>query len=102
MTFIARNLDEDFALLLECELIDRYRRFGVALCNQTDGGDGARGYRQSDEVKRMPICLIGTVEQCAAELSRRERDWGVSHYVISARASAGIGERLIREVVPAM
>lgn len=49
ITFVARNLNEEFALLLECELIDHYRRFGVKLCNQTDGGDGMSGYRMTPE-----------------------------------------------------
>jgi alkanesulfonate monooxygenase SsuD/methylene tetrahydromethanopterin reductase-like flavin-dependent oxidoreductase (luciferase family) len=72
---------------------------------QADGFAGMLGGLfglDASEVRRMPICLIGTVEQCAAELARRRKDWGVSHYVVSARASAEIGERFIREVVPAM
>jgi probable F420-dependent oxidoreductase len=54
------------------------------------------------EVKRMPICLVGTVEQCAEEMARRRREWGVTHYVMSARASEENAERFIKEVVPAM
>jgi probable F420-dependent oxidoreductase len=72
---------------------------------QADGFAGMLGGLfglEAEEVKRMPICLIGTVEQCAAELTRRRTAWGVSHYVISARASEELAERFIREVVPAM
>jgi len=57
---------------------------------------------QADAVKRMPICLIGTAEQCAAELHRRQHEWGLSHYVISARATPDITERFMREVVAAL
>jgi probable F420-dependent oxidoreductase len=56
----------------------------------------------AEEVKRMPVCLIGTVEQCAAEIRRRQHEWGVSHYVLSARAGTDVAERFMREVVPAM
>ncbi len=72
---------------------------------QADGFAGMLGSLfglDAGEVKRMPICLIGTVEQCAEEMARRRKAWGVSHYVLSARASEEAAERFIREVVPAM
>jgi probable F420-dependent oxidoreductase len=72
---------------------------------QADGFAGMLGGLfgvEADEVKRMPICLVGTVEQCAEEMARRRREWGVTHYVMSARASEENAERFIKEVVPAM
>ena len=54
----------------------------------------------ADEVQRMPLALIGTPAQCVAELQRREREWGLSHYVLSARATPGMAERFAREVLP--
>lgn len=35
----------------EIFLIDTFRRMGTELCNVTDGGEGARGRRQTDEAK---------------------------------------------------
>jgi len=72
---------------------------------QADGFAGMLGGLfglEADEVKRMPICLVGTVEQCAEEMTRRRKAWGITHYVLSARASEEVAERFIREVVPAM
>jgi hypothetical protein len=40
VSIIASGLDEELAFLAEIELIDRYRRIGVQLSNQTIGGDG--------------------------------------------------------------
>jgi hypothetical protein len=48
----------------------------------------------------MPIMLIGTAEECIRELQRRERDWGLGHYVISARATGGMMERFAAEIAP--
>ena len=48
---IAKNLPEDFALFVESECIDLYRRRGARLVNVTPGGDGKTGARHSDEYK---------------------------------------------------
>lgn len=48
---VSQNLDEELAFLLECELIDNYRRRGVRLVNQTDGGDGMSGFQPSQETR---------------------------------------------------
>jgi len=53
-----------------------------------------------DEVRRMPLALIGTADECIAELRRREREWGLTHYILSARAAARFAERFAREVMP--
>jgi alkanesulfonate monooxygenase SsuD/methylene tetrahydromethanopterin reductase-like flavin-dependent oxidoreductase (luciferase family) len=55
-----------------------------------------------DEIRRMPLALIGTPDECIAELKRREREWGVTHYVLSARAAPGFAERFAREILPAV
>ncbi|HYC56407.1 MAG TPA: LLM class flavin-dependent oxidoreductase [Candidatus Binatia bacterium] len=57
---------------------------------------------EAAEIKRMPIALIGTVPECIAELQRRKREWGVGHYVLSARASADLVHRFAREIAPAI
>jgi len=48
---IAQNLDEELAFLAEMEAIDVYRRRGIKLVNATDGGEGASGYKHTEEHK---------------------------------------------------
>jgi probable F420-dependent oxidoreductase len=53
------------------------------------------------QVLRMPLALVGTPDDCAAELQRREREWGVTHYIVSSGfAGPGFPERFAREVMP--
>lgn len=49
VSFVARDLDDELAQLLEIELIASYRRAGAELCNLTEGGEGGAGYRFTDE-----------------------------------------------------
>lgn len=51
-------------------------------------------------VMRMPMALIGTPEQCVAELKRRERAWGTRHYIMSGFGGPALAERFVREVAP--
>lgn len=51
------------------------------------------------EVRRMPLALIGTADECIAELRRRAHDWGVTHYILSGYGSPANAERLAREVL---
>lgn len=48
---VANDLDEELAFFFETELIDLYRRDGLQLVNMTDGGEGASGYKHTDEHK---------------------------------------------------
>ena len=48
---IKNNLDEDLSLLAEIELIDKYKKIGIKLCNLTDGGNGVSGYKWTEEQK---------------------------------------------------
>jgi len=75
----------------------------------TDTAEEANGFAQmlggmfgltGGDVQRMPLALIGTPEQCVAELKRRQREWGIEHYVLSARGTPGLAERFAREVLP--
>jgi len=81
----------------------------IFISNLTDDHEGGQSFAgalgsmfglDADEIKRMPLALIGTAEECAAELRRREREWGLSHYVLSARTAPGFAERFAREVMP--
>ncbi len=49
------NLDEEFALLIEMELIDTYRKRGINLVNLTNGGEGLSGYSRpvSEKTKKI-------------------------------------------------
>jgi len=48
---IVNNLDEELAFLCEVEVIDLYKRLGFQLVNATNGGEGASGYKHSEEHK---------------------------------------------------
>jgi len=71
---------------------DQAREFAAAL-------GGLFGLTVEDVV-RMPLALIGTADQCIEELRRRESEWGVTHYILSARNAPGFSERFAREVLP--
>lgn len=74
---IAEHLDEELAFLAEIERIDQLRRLGVDLCNMTKGGDGASGFRHSEETKkRMSVkWKYGRVMSLAQReaISKRQR-----------------------------
>jgi probable F420-dependent oxidoreductase len=53
-----------------------------------------------EQVKRMPMTLIGTAEQWIAELKRREREWGTKHYIMSGFGGPQLAERFAREIAP--
>jgi probable F420-dependent oxidoreductase len=52
----------------------------------------------AEQVQRMPMALVGTPEQCVAELRRRERAWGTRHYVMSGFGGPAVAERFAREI----
>jgi probable F420-dependent oxidoreductase len=54
----------------------------------------------ADEVLRMPLALIGTPDECVAELQRRKREWGLHHYVLSGFGGRAFAERFAHEVMP--
>ena len=46
---------------------------------------------------QAPLSLIGTNEECAAELRRRAKEWGVSQFIFSG-AMAAMDEQMIRRL----
>ena len=55
----------------------------------------------AQHVGQSPMALIGTPEQCAAELGRRAKEWGVSQFIFSGTNTAPqMIERLAKEVLP--
>jgi probable F420-dependent oxidoreductase len=55
---------------------------------------------QPAQLLASPLALVGTPEQCAKELKRREREWGVSQFIFSGALDLKMIERLAKEVVP--
>jgi probable F420-dependent oxidoreductase len=53
----------------------------------------------ADAVARVPLALIGTAEDCAAELKRRIRDWELGQVVFSVSDEATM-KRLAERVLP--
>lgn len=49
--FIFPRRSERDALETECRWIAQFKREGIALCNQTDGGEGVSGLAHSDETR---------------------------------------------------
>ena len=52
-----------------------------------------------EAVPKTPLALIGSPADVAAEISRRQREWGVSQVVFSAREPSLL-DRLAKEVLP--
>jgi hypothetical protein len=50
---LEENVSDKQALDLECLLIAEMRDLGFNLTNMTDGGDGAQGYKHTEEYKQM-------------------------------------------------
>ena len=75
-----------------CESADEAEGFAAAL----GGLFGVEG----DVVRKMPITLIGTPDECARELRRRRDEWGVGHYVVSARATPDFMETFAQRIAP--
>ena len=46
------NLDEELSLLVEMELIDKYKKLGVKLLNITSGGEGVSGLKHTPDTKK--------------------------------------------------
>jgi alkanesulfonate monooxygenase SsuD/methylene tetrahydromethanopterin reductase-like flavin-dependent oxidoreductase (luciferase family) len=67
---------------------------------QTAAGIGSMFGIPAEQVLRMPLALIGTPDEVVAELKRREREWGVGHYIVSGFGGPVYAERFAREVLP--
>jgi hypothetical protein len=50
--FVVKDVDEEFAFLVEAECIDRNKKLGIKLINMTDGGEGASGYKHTETHKQ--------------------------------------------------
>src|SRR5215470_11231205 len=52
-----------------------------------------------ERVRRSPIFLIGTPEECVAEIKRRIRDWNLSQIIFSALSDEAL-QRVGKDVLP--
>jgi hypothetical protein len=50
---VEENVSDSQAIEFECLLISEMRDLGIKLANMTDGGDGAQGYKHTEEHKRF-------------------------------------------------
>lgn len=53
ITKVEEDVSDAQAIDFECLLIAEMRDIGIPLTNMTDGGDGAKGYRHTEEYKQM-------------------------------------------------
>lgn len=53
ITKVEENVSDAQAIDFECLLIAEMRDIGIPLTNMTDGGDGAKGYKHTEEYKRL-------------------------------------------------
>jgi hypothetical protein len=53
ITKVEENVSDAQAIDFECLLIAEMRDIGIPLTNMTDGGDGAQGYKHTEEHKQM-------------------------------------------------
>lgn len=53
--FLAKYIEEELAFLVEAEAIDLYKKLGIRLSNMTDGGEGASGYKHTEEHKSKMV-----------------------------------------------
>jgi probable F420-dependent oxidoreductase len=55
---------------------------------------------KAEQLRSSPMALVGTPEQCTAELSRRCKQWGVSQFIFSGALDLKVMELLAKEVIP--
>lgn len=53
ITKVEENVSDADAIEFECLLIAEMRDIGIPLTNMTEGGDGAKGYKHTEEHKQM-------------------------------------------------
>lgn len=53
ITKVEENVSDADAIEFECLLIAEMRDIGIPLTNMTEGGDGAKGYKHTEENKRL-------------------------------------------------
>jgi hypothetical protein len=70
---VVSNLDEEISLLCEQELIHKYKLIGINLVNQTNGGEGMRGWIPSEET-RNKISKANSGKKRSVEVKQKLSD----------------------------
>jgi hypothetical protein len=70
--FIAKNIDEELALLTEIEAIDIYKKRGFNLSNITLGGEGVSGLKHSEATKQVLKEKRAKQTICMTESTKRK------------------------------
>ena len=97
---VASGLDEELALLCEIELIDKYRRIGVALVNLTAGGDGVRLTAEANARRAESVRLAYQAPELRAVAQARSRAFAADPEAL-ARRNASIKAAYLRPDVRA-
>lgn len=100
VNLVAHDLDEEFALLLEIETIDKLRRVGAALVNITDGGDGVSGLRHTPASRlKMALSQIGKKQskEHIAKVIEARRGYVVSEETRRKLSAANRGMKMTDE-----
>ena len=72
---LVENVDEELAFLVEIERIDQLKKLNTPLINKTIGGDGATGYKHSEESKAK-ISISNKTRY--AKMTKEEKVWSES------------------------
>jgi len=83
--FVAKDLDEELALLVEVEAIDKHISTGSTLCNKTIGGEGISEYKFSAEQR---LRMVGHKHSEATKLKISAANMGSRHSEESYAAMA--------------
>jgi hypothetical protein len=86
---VVEKIDEELSFFVEQELISKLKLQGIALANVTNGGEGASGYRHTEEArKRFSQTMTRTMQTFKHIV--RERQLGENN---SAK-KAGVGDKI--------
>jgi len=90
-----RNAVKISHVVFQTMLVDS-KEAGVAMATNVANMFGTT----PDVVRQSPVFLIGTAEECGAELSRRAREWDLSEIVFSVQGGKAQMETIAREILP--
>jgi hypothetical protein len=86
---VVDKIDEELAFLAEQELITKLKLQGASLANLTDGGEGASGYRHTDNAKIQLSKIMSRTMEAYKHIAR-ERQLGENN---SAK-KLGVGDKI--------
>jgi hypothetical protein len=90
ITKVEENVSDAQAIDFECLLIAEMRDIGIPLTNMTDGGDGAKGYKHTEEHKQMMRELfVGRIftEEHRQAMSRPKSEQGRKNMALARQTT---------------